>query len=221
MTNVLGKKLGLTVVLVLTHCARLGIFLLYCLKTMPPSQMLNNFPSLLLSFILTTARHKSIQNAKTYAQDSASLLCLVLVQDKRNPEYHLVSKWDAIDCIVASAVSVTLTLRPYQKPLSELTMVLSKCLLAITRAIEFVTGFKPKLGVKDAVVKMEMQSCPPEVAAAINELYDKAIQETACAVSSRIVPAPQVTSPPSSIPTDQSKSNNPNRPKQEQQEEAG
>jgi hypothetical protein len=110
MKNVLGKKLGLTVVLVFTHCARL--FAIWgCLKTMPPSQTLNNFTTLLLMFILTAAQHKSTQNAKTYAQGSASLLCLV--QDKRNPEYHLVSKWDTIDITnVASATSVTLALWP-------------------------------------------------------------------------------------------------------------
>jgi hypothetical protein len=215
MTNVLGKTIG-SDCCVGTHTLRKTGYLFAiwgCLKTMPPSQRLNTFPAFLLSFILTAARHKSVQNATTYAQDSASLLCLV--QDERNPESHLVFKWDSIHITnVGSAAAVTLASRPYQKTLSDVASwyfanvlkIVKDETLTITRAMEFAIDFKPELEAKEAAAKYTNQNCSPEVAATIIALYGKAIQASAVALSSMIVPAPQVAPPPViTTATDQSK----------------
>jgi hypothetical protein len=197
MKNVLGRTVGGETTLG-THTLRKTGYLFAiwgCLKVLPNVHESKDFPDLLLSAILSSARHQSIQNAKAYARDATTLF--ELCQRERHSELHVVSRWLPNMIIThTSAESITVPSRHLQKPLPELASwyfevvlgLVNDRSLSISRAINMAVAVEPQLESKERFLKMVQQHFPPGELAAGLSLFHRTMETTVLAGMSPLPP---------------------------------
>lgn len=154
-------------------------------NTLERLEAFQKLPDLLLSQILSSARHKSVTNASTYQMDSATLYAMVIREN--NEEHHRISNWTSI-CFtsVDNARTITQPSAIYQQPLHLLSIFYMEIIvqlkvdtkkITIKEAIECARNHNTIIDKKSELNQVLAYSCTPEIAEKIKLIVEQDIQQ--------------------------------------------